>query len=751
MLLNHLPISFSNNKFTGYLTPYQDAEQLKNLRRQLAQSHYCHRIGEHIALFPYESNTRTTGTETEFDIISDHSIANALARQALLRTFIRQNRTISGLHPLSFVRHTQNLLGGKCSETFLVCPEYSFDIRLLAPQDDQLINGVIVNFGTRLLVKASAAELKAQGVPLAGLYLTGEMAPSDLIPPMFNRWLVGRVKSVDGEFANLEDSRVTTMNLNDAYIEPSMSTFERIGKHLMGAAYSNFQQELLACLHKVSGADKQLERLRQMLTFVDLQGDLPACHGLAIRLNGRLSDIGQGVGVGLARHLDAPQCSLRPGGSITVPWPVDPKIETNGPFDADSFECKRARIGLIYPAEQQGHVERFAAQLRDGVPSAGQPRPFSQGMVRKFRMQGIEFVSVPVKQSGSKAQAYRNAALEITQQNIDLAIVVVTENDRILTGPDSPYYVSKATLMSQGIPTQMVRVQTILQKEVAYSLNNIALALYAKLKGIPWTLSVQQRLVHEVIVGIGSARVGFDRLGDRDRLVGITTVFSGDGNYLLGNATAEVSAEEYQEALLSTLENNLSELRRRFGWQPKDKLRIIFHQSFKRYKNTEAAAVAQLVTRLKDFEVEYAFVQVSDDHGWMLFDPAGRGITKRWGNTSTTKGTCVPERGQIVPLGPYAALVTLTGPHQLKTDLQGCPRPILVAIHPNSTFKSLDYIAKQVFDLTFMSWRTFMPSTRPVSIAYPNMVVQLLGNLKQVPNWNPDILTTRLRESRWFL
>ena len=63
----------------------------------------------------------------------------------------------------------------------------------------------------------------------------------------------------------------------------------------------------------------------------------------------------------------------------------------------------------------------------------------------------------------------------------------------------------------------------------------------------------------------------------------------------------------------------------------------------------------------------------------------------------------------------------------------------------------LDYIAEQVFNLTFMSWRSFMPSYQPVSVSYPNMVVKLLGNLRQIPNFNPDILITRLRESRWFL
>jgi hypothetical protein len=76
---------------------------------------------------------------------------------------------------------------------------------------------------------------------------------------------------------------------------------------------------------------------------------------------------------------------------------------------------------------------------------------------------------------------------------------------------------------------------------------------------------------------------------------------------------------------------------------------------------------------------------------------------------------------------------------------------MLVSIHPNSTFTSLDYISEQVFSLTFMSWRSFTPSTQPVSVSYPNMVVSLLANLRQIPNFNPDILITKLRESRWFL
>ena len=111
----------------------------------------------------------------------------------------------------------------------------------------------------------------------------------------------------------------------------------------------------------------------------------------------------------------------------------------------------------------------------------------------------------------------------------------------------------------------------------------------------------------------------------------------------------------------------------------------------------------------------------------------------------------VPQRGHCVPLGPNTALLTLTGPSQVKTAQQGCPHPILVSIHEDSTFKSLDYLARQIFNLSFMSWRGFNPSTLPVSIAYSNMIVDLLAHLRHVRNWNPETLATALKERRWFL
>jgi len=115
------------------------------------------------------------------------------------------------------------------------------------------------------------------------------------------------------------------------------------------------------------------------------------------------------------------------------------------------------------------------------------------------------------------------------------------------------------------------------------------------------------------------------------------------------------------------------------------------------------------------------------------------------------KGEFVPERGYAVPLGRSEILLSVTGPRALVTPLQGAPRPLLLKLHRESTFQDLEYLAAQAYRFTALSWRSLFPSARPVTILYSDLIASLLGRLRYVRNWNPDILSTMLRNSRWFL
>jgi hypothetical protein len=72
-----------------------------------------------------------------------------------------------------------------------------------------------------------------------------------------------------------------------------------------------------------------------------------------------------------------------------------------------------------------------------------------------------------------------------------------------------------------------------------FVLNTMGLATYAKLNGIPWLVKTNPAIAHELVIGLGSANVGEGRLGEHERFVGITTVFSGDGNYHLAAGYSE--------------------------------------------------------------------------------------------------------------------------------------------------------------------------------------------------------------------
>ena len=89
--------------------------------------------------------------------------------------------------------------------------------------------------------------------------------------------------------------------------------------------------------------------------------------------------------------------------------------------------------------------------------------------------------------------------------------------------------------------------------EYACALANASLATYAKLGGTPWLLKARPSTDHELIFGLGSHTRKDGRRGAGERIVGITTVFSSQGNYLLDARTAAVPFDRYPNALRDTL------------------------------------------------------------------------------------------------------------------------------------------------------------------------------------------------------
>jgi len=765
--LNLIPINFDNDRFKGYELPYIHQDHLEELREKYRDTHVFRRKGDIIQCVPLTDSAETLGDGKEFTLEDDFVLVKGLVQDALIRFFQEKNVDFSRLFsPTTFVLEKENLMKEVVNEEIAallpIYPEYEVESRLLIPHEKSVTFGILVNFSVRHLINGTAEELIQKNIDLQNRYIVIDRDDSTalVVNKKYNKKLAGRIISIEPTKLRLADCLdKDEADPKSCYLESSLSNYTHCLASLVPEDLESVRRGRIAQIFKVAGGKNQYERLEKVKKWFTESQPITCAYGLSFRITSDVYQPKPGNEAGQYRQLTSPSYVLRPGGSITVTGKVDKHIDEKGPFDTEDFPKKRVRMAVVCPDRFRGEAEVFTKQLKDGVPPRpGKDIPYTQGFARKYRLTSCEFDFIPISRGKEGPDGYKEASLEALrkQPGYDLAIVVIRGEFRHLLSRENPYFIAKSTFMSQGVPVQALQIEKIRdERGRPWILNNIALAIYAKIDGIPWVLTSTPGMTHELIFGIGSSEIQTQRLGATERFVGITTVFSGDGNYLLYNLTKEVKYENYQNALLHSLKECMDEVRARYGWQKGDKVRLIFHQTFKKFRKVEAEAVKQFVDSITDFNVEYAFVHISRSHPWKVFDKQSKGVPS-WEKenerlTQKVKGEYVPQRGYYLPLGPQAALLTLTGPYQLKTSLQGCPEPILISVHSESTFSSQEYLVNQIYKLTFMSWRSFFPSTMPVTIEYSDFIAHFMGHLREVPGWNPDALSTKLRESRWFL
>ena len=200
--------------------------------------------------------------------------------------------------------------------------------------------------------------------------------------------------------------------------------------------------------------------------------------------------------------------------------------------------------------------------------------------------------------------------------------------------------------------------------------------------------------------------------------------------------------------MLSTLKATLKEVRGQLNWRKEHHVRLVFH-AFKPLKDREIKAVKQLMESLGEYKVDYAFLHVVEDHSHILFDECQKGVPDF--ETGRVKGLMAPNRSTYFRLSRHELLISLTGARDIKRPQDGIPRPILLKLHRDSNFEDMTYLAKQVYTFSCHSWRSFFPSPLPVTILYSQLIARLLGQLTNVPNWDPDVMLGQIGRTRWFL
>ncbi len=773
--LNIFPINLPDVEVSVGVLPFETRDVMRELRTTHAGTHVFNRVSveedgqkkDLIYGVRLDGTACTIAPETrKIRLRENLGVARQLVNESFIASFAgKAGRKIVDVGPLKVLsgetEHdfiAQAVNGTTVPSWLLVRLAHAIEARVFQFDGQDPFLGLVFDHHTYRRITRPCSEWMAEGFNLIGLYVSEKSPFNDKrIEPRAR--LVGRVAAVNGSTLQLADCREGRNTVEAAEVE-------------VEADYEGFMRCLNAAFgSKANAIDRQLFDLQSAAQVG------PKKLGELVRIENRLTQrslrLLPGIEAPVLPHLDtkgrrfptihqAPQALYVFDRTFNKPALTDAKrgIFELGPYSQQGFTPSKPRICVVCERSRKGEVEQFLQKLLEGHNEPGRKCFFPNGLVKTYRLQSKDvrfFVADnPTAAAYRKAAQDALAAVTTDAERWHLAFVQVNEASHDLRGDANPYLVAKAAFLSQQIPTQEFLTDTMRRKGsgLDFILSNIALASYAKLGGTPWHLKVDNPMAHELVVGLGSTSISDSRLGARQRMVGITTLFTSEGRYLLGNMSNAVPFEEYSKAVVEMLTSAIERARGDMNWQKGDEVRLIFH-SFKPLKDTEADAVKAVAESLKDYHVDFAFLHVAQEHDTVLFDSDSVGAKSYSAGVlrgeDVMKGEFAPMRGTYLTLNKSNTILSLTGAKEVKKPTDGLPYPVLLHLHRCSTFTDMKYLTEQVFTFAGHSWRSFDMARMPVTIAYSQLIARLLGRLGALPHFSVDSIHGRLNRLRWFL
>ncbi len=399
-------------------------------------------------------------------------------------------------------------------------------------------------------------------------------------------------------------------------------------------------------------------------------------------------------------------------------------LKLYGPYDAQRLGKDKIRCTLIYPNHLSREKQTFVSGLINGNST------FS-GFQRLFRIP-LEFVAQRAIYNENMGEFEREINAALRNDRPDLVAVMTAAKNELI------YARVKSRLLGNGIPSQVVTAENIRNSRgLPWTLENIALQIYAKIGGTPWTVMTpyhQKKLV-----------IGVSRAVDRQKncVVGFITLFTCDGDYqfLYSLAPRPVEWEridEYREALAGLIVDAYKEYERQQG-KPSS---LVIHLCKRPGKFREVAAVEQAL-KIIGGDLPCMLLHLNDDTTYRLFD--------------TAHPTCVPRPGIRVDINPYTALLFLDGRVPDRTGQEtrrkrGVPGVLEVYMDKRSTMPGSEFprLVQQVFAFARINWRGFNAQAIPATLNYSYLVARLVSEIG-TENWSSIVSEGALRDKAWFL
>ena len=761
MEVNFFPINIDFDEFQISQTKYSDS-LIKELRSRYNKTHSFFRDGDYIYISNNSDNTLELGDITTLKISSSEKVVSSLIKHIFFRTFKDRFTDIkpTSFYPFRFFSrvNTDDLVFPYLPKDMKDVLSYKkqIDIQLRIFDINQRHQyGFIINTSYHWGLSKKCIDLYKEGFDLLGL----EVLKIEEIPELkevlvANEEFIGEIKELQGNNAIVSTNEGDiTISLNELTLRKTTYNIKSYLTHLLGESQSE------AIISKVKFEEQNRLNNKTERTEINKIAQLISSYQDKTTVIYKNSD---------GFYYTVNSTPFNSENSFTLKNPpfifdhaatkvenrnADAGLNNFGPWDAITFDCKSPHVVGICAKRNRGSFTEFLAKLINGDPNS---QWFKKGLQKKYDLNNVTYEVFDI--SNCDFAGYDSVISQLNTKP-DLVIMEIPESFKRMKIEENPYYRLKAKLLTLEIPFQF-----IVESKVRYSndvlLNTIGLQIYAKLGGTPWVLPSTRSIDRELIIGVGNSIIRNNNFkgSEKNRVVGITTFFSSDGQYLLSNKAKDVPYSEYFNELLKNLVDAFTHLKELQGWKDNDTIRLIFH-IFKPIKNIEFEVVCKLMESFPEFKIQFAFVTISKKHPYKLYEASQPGVMK--GNKRL--GEFTPLRGSNIILDSTSCLVQMLGAHEIKTDRHGASSPILIKIRtPQGKFDSsstlndmlftdIQYISQQIFSFTYLSWRSFLPKELPATMLYSDLIANLLGRLRKINGWQPDILNFKLKQKKWFL
>lgn len=295
------------------------------------------------------------------------------------------------------------------------------------------------------------------------------------------------------------------------------------------------------------------------------------------------------------------------------------------------------------------------------------------------------------------------------------------------------YYRIKELLLYNEIALQCIETDKM-QMNLAYdtkkgkcgfsfTLQNMSIAINAKLGGTPWRIAVPEK--RELVIGVGA----FKNMDTNVQYIGSAFSFDNTGSF---NSFEYFHKDELQE-LAGSIQNAVLNFRNLV----EEPSRLIIHY-YKDMSEAEVEVIEQALYALDlDIPIYVVTINKTESEDVIVFDNASRDL--------------MPYSGRFVNLGRNTYLLCNNTRYENGKAPEGYPFPVKLKIHSPNADETLDQntiagLIDQVYQFSRIYWKSVRQQNLPVTIKYPEMVAQIAPYFT-----GGDIPENMGRDNLWFL